>query len=113
MCLAVPGRITGIRAAGDLRVGSVDFGGVARDICLDWVPEASVGDYVLVHVGFAIGVIDETEAQETLRLLEELADAARADAADATDAGAANGGAAAATSGATEAGRTDGGEVPA
>jgi hydrogenase expression/formation protein HypC len=83
MCLAVPGRITGIRTADGLRMGDVDFGGVAREICLDWVPEARPGDFVLVHVGFAIGVIDEEEARETLRLLAELADAGRAeDAAD-------------------------------
>jgi hydrogenase expression/formation protein HypC len=85
MCLAVPGRITGIRAIEGLRMGDVDFGGVVREICLDWVPEARPGDFVLVHVGFAIGVIDEQEAQETLRLLAELADAERAE--DAEDAG--------------------------
>lgn len=79
MCLGVPARITTISGDGPLRMGNVDFGGVAREICLDWVPEARVGDYVLVHVGFAIGVIDEAEAQETLRLLAELADAADAE----------------------------------
>ena len=78
MCLAVPACITEIRA-GDPRMGNVDFGGVAREVCLDWVPEARIGDFVLVHVGFAIGVIDEAEARETLRLLAELADAARAE----------------------------------
>jgi len=83
MCLAVPGRITAIRAADGLRLGVVDFGGVAREICLDWVPEAGPGDFVLAHVGFAIGVIDEAEARETLRLLGELADAGRAGGADA------------------------------
>ncbi len=81
MCLAVPARITEIRQAEHLRLGSVDFGGVAREVCLDWVPEARVGDYVLVHVGFAIGTVDEAEARETLRLLAELAAAADADAA--------------------------------
>jgi len=79
MCLGVPARITAIAADGPPRLGTVDFGGVSREVCLDWVPAARVGDHVLVHVGFAIGVIDEAEAQETLRLLAELAAAAAAE----------------------------------
>jgi len=69
MCLAIPGRLTGICGDGDLRVGEVDFGGVTREANLAFVPEAAVGDYVLVHVGFAIAVIDEAVATETLEAL--------------------------------------------
>jgi hydrogenase expression/formation protein HypC len=69
MCLAVPGRIASVDDTGPLRTGRVDFGGVVKDVCLAYVPEASLGDYVLVHVGFAIGRVDEAEAQRTLALL--------------------------------------------
>jgi len=55
-----------------MRMGKVDFGGVAREVCLAYVPEAGVGDYVIVHVGFAISQLDEVEAQETLQLMEEI-----------------------------------------
>jgi hydrogenase expression/formation protein HypC len=78
MCLAVPGRILTI--AGDdplMRVGRVDFGGIVKEINLAYVPEASVGDHVLVHVGFAITVIDEAEAArvfEHLHAIGELAE---------------------------------------
>ena len=73
MCLAIPGRI--LDMAGDepiLRVGRVDFGGIVKQINLAFVPEAEVGDYVLVHVGFAITVIDEAEAERVFRHLEEI-----------------------------------------
>jgi len=73
VCLAVPGRILSVDEQHPLRQGSIDFGGVRKEICLAYVPEAGVGDYVLVHVGFAISRIDEAEAHETLRLLDELA----------------------------------------
>lgn len=69
MCLAVPGRITGVSETGLMRMGTVDFGGVTREVCLAYVPEAQVGDYVLVHVGFAISRVDEAEARETLELM--------------------------------------------
>jgi hydrogenase expression/formation protein HypC len=76
MCLAVPGRILGVSGAQDImRSGRVDFGGVIKEINLAFVPEAQVGDYVLVHVGFAITVIDEAEAArvfEHLRAIDEL-----------------------------------------
>ena len=72
MCLAVPGKIIG-REAGSVPVmGIVDFGGIHKKVCLEWVPEANVGDYVIVHVGFAISKLDEQEALETLRLFREL-----------------------------------------
>lgn len=72
MCLGVPGMIIEIYTQGDLRMGKVDFGGVVREICLAYVPEAQIGDYTLVHVGFALNLIDEDEAQETLALLKEI-----------------------------------------
>ena len=73
MCLAVPGRILSI--SGDdplMRVGRVDFGGVVKEVSLAYVPEASIGDYVLVHVGFAITVIDEAEAARVFEHLGEI-----------------------------------------
>jgi hydrogenase expression/formation protein HypC len=74
MCLAIPGRIVELtEEEGMMRMGRVDFGGVVRDICLTYLPDAGVGDYVIVHTGFAISQVDEEEAQETLRLLTELA----------------------------------------
>jgi hydrogenase expression/formation protein HypC len=75
MCLAVPGKVLTI--AGDdpvMRVARVDFGGIVKEISLAYTPEALVGGYVLVHVGFAITVIDEGEANRVFRYLEEIAD---------------------------------------
>jgi len=72
MCLGVPGKIIEIYERGGLTMGKVDFGGVRREVCLAYVPEAQVGDYALVHVGFALNLIDEAEAQETLALLAEI-----------------------------------------
>ena len=73
MCLAVPGTIRSISGDTQLsRTGMVDFGGVQREINLAYVNEAQVGDWVLVHAGFAISQIDEEEAQEVLRLLDEM-----------------------------------------
>ena len=72
MCLAVPGRLLETFHDGDLRMGKVSFEGVARRVCLEYLPEAAPGDYVLVHVGFALSRIDEAEAQRTLATLREL-----------------------------------------
>jgi hydrogenase expression/formation protein HypC len=66
MCLAIPGRVEEITTDGLIRMGRVNFGGVVKRVCLDYVPEINVGDYAIVHVGFAISVIDEKTAQETL-----------------------------------------------
>ena len=77
MCLAVPGKIISIE--GDdplLRSGKVDFAGAVKQVNLAYVPEAHVGDYVLVHVGFAISTIDEAEAREVFRYLKEMGDLA-------------------------------------
>lgn len=72
MCLAVPGRIDAIYEEQGTRMGKVNFGGVVKEVCLAYLPEAVVGDYTIVHVGFAISRIDEASAQETLRLFESL-----------------------------------------
>lgn len=77
MCLAIPGQIEAIDDTHDdpfMRMAKVRFGGVAKDINLAYVPEANVGDYVIVHVGFALSVIDEAEAQETLDYLRQIED---------------------------------------
>ena len=72
MCLGVPGKIIEIYEAEGLKMGKVDFGGVVREACLAYVPEAEVGEYALIHVGFAINLVSEEEAQETLALLSEI-----------------------------------------
>ena len=75
MCLAVPGKLTEIYEKDSLRMAKIDFGGIAREICLAYTPEAKIGDYALVHVGFAISLMHEDEAQDTLKLLKDVADA--------------------------------------
>lgn len=73
MCLGIPGKIQSIRDDVGLAMGVVDFGGVRRDVCLEYVAdEVSVGDYVIVHVGFAISKVDEEEARRTFDLLREM-----------------------------------------
>jgi hydrogenase expression/formation protein HypC len=74
MCLGVPGKIKEIYKKDNLRMACVDFGGVERETCLEYVPEACVGEYVIVHVGFAINRLSEDEAQATLALLREIID---------------------------------------
>jgi hydrogenase expression/formation protein HypC len=66
MCLAIPGKVEEITTEGGLRVGRVNFGGVVKRVCLDYVPEVVVGDYTIVHVGFALSKIDEETAKQTL-----------------------------------------------
>lgn len=72
MCLAVPGKIIEIYENAGLLMGNIDFGGVIREACLAYVPEAKVGDYTIIHVGFALNLLDEKEAMETLELLDEI-----------------------------------------
>jgi hydrogenase expression/formation protein HypC len=72
LCLAIPGKLTAKSKEAGMLCGRVEFGGIVRTACLDFVPEAEVGEYVLVHVGFAISRIDEAEAKATLAYLEEL-----------------------------------------
>ncbi len=74
MCLGVPGKIIKIYQENGLRMGKIDFGGVSREACLAYVPDAQIGDYTVIHVGFAISQLSEEEAQETLALIREIAD---------------------------------------
>ena len=74
MCLGVPGKITEIYDKENMKMCQIDFGGVTREACLDFIPEAQVGDYVIIHVGFAITLLSEEEAMETLELLREISD---------------------------------------
>jgi hydrogenase expression/formation protein HypC len=72
MCLAIPGKVVEAFDQRGMRMAKVQFGGIVREACLEYVPETQVGDYVLVHVGFAISRVDEEEAHRTYQLLEEL-----------------------------------------
>jgi len=72
MCLAIPGRVIEVFEDHGLRMGRVDFGGTVKKACLAQLPEASVGDYVLVHVGFALSLVDPAEAERTYQLLEAM-----------------------------------------
>jgi hydrogenase expression/formation protein HypC len=89
MCLGIPGRIVEVYEQDGARMGKVDFDGIVKDICLSFVPEAEVGDYTIVHVGFGITKVDESSAHETLALMKDMGvleselDAAAAEAAEA------------------------------
>lgn len=72
MCLAFPGKILSLWTDGEMLMGSVDFSGVVQTVCLAYTPEATVGEYVIVHVGCAISVIQPEEAEKTLKLIEEV-----------------------------------------
>ena len=74
MCLAIPGKVMEIDRQATPVMGDVSFNGIMRKVCLEWLPEAQVGDYVIVHVGFAISKVDEKEALETLTLLRQMGD---------------------------------------
>ncbi len=74
MCLGIPGRVIEIRDDGGLPMGKVDFGGVRKDACLAYIPEVQLGDYVIIHVGFAISRVDEEEALKTLEILATMGD---------------------------------------
>jgi len=72
MCLAIPGKVIEIDTMMQPAMGKVSFGGVKKDVCLELVPDVKVGDYVIVHVGFALNILDEEEALETLKLFEQM-----------------------------------------
>ena len=72
MCLAVPGRIIRLDTRDDTVMAEVDFGGVRKDVCLEYIPDATVGEYVIVHVGFAIQRLDEASAIRTLEEFERM-----------------------------------------
>jgi hydrogenase assembly chaperone HypC/HupF len=71
MCLAIPGRVLSIQTGTTPLMGRVSFSGIEKDICLEWMPDVKPGEYVIVHVGFAISKLDEEEALETLRVIRE------------------------------------------
>ena len=72
MCLAIPGKVIEINRTSQPVMGKVSFGGIKKEICLEWVPDVKVGEYVIVHVGFAISKLDEKDALETLKIFEEM-----------------------------------------
>ncbi len=74
MCLAVPGKIIAIFEKDGLKMGTIDFGGATREACLAYVPQAEVGQYTTIHVGFALNIINEKEALETLALIQDIPD---------------------------------------
>ncbi len=74
MCLGIPGKITEIYEKDSLKMAKIDFGGILKEACLAYTPEAKVGEYALIHVGFAISLMDEEEARETLKLIKEVAE---------------------------------------
>ncbi len=78
MCLGIPGRIVETFQRDELPMAKVEFGGILKDVCLAYTPDVQPGQYVLVHVGFAINQIDETEAQEIFRFVEEIEQAGMA-----------------------------------
>jgi hydrogenase expression/formation protein HypC len=72
MCLGVPGKVIEVYEANGIRMGKVDFGGITKEACLAYVPEVTIGDYTIIHVGFAITKLDEQAAQESLALFREM-----------------------------------------
>lgn len=72
MCLGIPGKVIEIYQEHDTQMGKVDFGGIIKTVCLEFVPKIQVGDYTIIHVGFAISKLDEVSALETLALIEEI-----------------------------------------
>ena len=78
MCLGIPGKVAETYLQNDLPMAKVEFGGIRKEICLAYVPEAVVGDYVIVHVGFAISRVDEKEAEEIFSYLKQIGEAGRA-----------------------------------
>ena len=73
MCLGIPGQVKQIYREQGARMGKVNFGGIVKDVCLEYVPELNVGDYTIVHAGFALNLLSEEDAQETLAILREIA----------------------------------------
>lgn len=74
MCLGIPGKIIEIEDSIGMKMAKIDFGGVIRSACIEAIPEAKVGDYTIIHAGFALNILSEAEAQDTLTLLQEIAD---------------------------------------
>ena len=74
MCLGVPGKIIEVMETSGLKMGKVDFGGVIKEACLAYVPEAKIGDYCIIHVGFALSILNEVEAMASLDSINQIAE---------------------------------------
>jgi hydrogenase expression/formation protein HypC len=74
MCLGIPGKIIEIEDTNGVKMAKIDFGGVIRSACIEAIPEVKVGDYTIIHAGFALNILSEEDALETLSLLQEIAD---------------------------------------
>lgn len=77
MCLGIPGKILSIYKEHGTKMAKIDFGGVSREVCIEVIPEAKPDDWTIVHAGFALNILSEDEAQETLEILQQMADLAR------------------------------------
>jgi hydrogenase expression/formation protein HypC len=73
MCLGIPGKVIELFEMNGLRMAKVDFNGVVKEACMEYLPEIKIGDYTLIHVGFGLSILDEMEANETLQLLNQIA----------------------------------------
>ena len=82
MCLAVPGKVVELSEANGLKMGRIDYGGTFNTVCLEYLSEIEIGQYVIVHAGFGISILDETEAKKTLALFDEMAEKNLADGRD-------------------------------
>lgn len=72
MCLAIPGKIVELKETGSMRMGRIDYGGITREACLEYIADPKIGEYVMVHVGFAISKVDAEQAERTYRYLDEM-----------------------------------------
>jgi len=72
MCLGIPGLVTELYESNGMKMGKVDFGGVVKEACMEYLPEIKVGDYTIIHVGFGLSILNEQEANETLELLKQI-----------------------------------------
>ena len=73
MCLGIPGKVTELYEVNGMKMAKVDFSGVVKEACMEYLPEIKVGDYTLIHVGFGLSILDEEEALETMQLLNQIA----------------------------------------
>lgn len=85
MCLAIPGKITELIELDGVKMGKADFGGIVKQVCLQYTPEVQLGDYVMVHVGFALSKVNQDEAERTYKLLEEMEQLSELDVPDVED----------------------------
>lgn len=72
MCLAVPGKVIELYETNNVKMAKIDFGGVVKEACMEYLPEVKLGDYTIIHVGFGLSILDEQEAMETMDLLKQI-----------------------------------------